>query len=235
MLKERNFKMLNTDDVKYIFKTWGILLSLEVIAHYVIPVFTSDTLVISLLAYGHNHILMLALCDVVVSYTMFKLKFKSGHYVSDPTYINDVRWTSLNLALFVATTDPYYLSLVQKAIQEWNDTGVSNMHLTNDKKKANVIVIPEHNSGSGDLATTIVGDGKGVIYSQIIIKINADYINPDYDYRSAQIVIEHELGHVLGLNHRKGYSIMDIGKDKAQKITKADADAVKQRYIKLFV
>lgn len=174
----------------------------------------------------------LVIADIVVAFTIFTLRKNQEVISTDPSiYLNHVQWTSMHLAVYAATENPYYLYLIKTAMDKWNNTGATSLFLTNDKTNANIIVNVLNNMSDDIAAQTINGNPKtGEIFNQIQIQINSKQIYQSMtEQYFALVTIEHEFGHALGLNHRTGRSVMN--NQELHEITKLDAQAISNRKI----
>lgn len=122
----------------------------------------------------------------------------------------------------------YMVQATKIAINDWNENTRSNFVYTPHNPHANVTIYTYDFSGNGDLGAT---EDKKHNHVNMYIDPEATFANDDY----LNIVIEHELGHAMNLNHSKQkHSIMYYNDqyNHCEYITDRDARLANKSYAK---
>ncbi|WP_373842844.1 matrixin family metalloprotease [Limosilactobacillus sp.] len=158
-----------------------------------------------------------------------------------PTPIENYRWPTRKLKIYMDTSDRPIQQAFKGAVQAWNRTGAVHIKWCRNESQADII------ARDGALSNTGAAPGVGYVSAQLG-STNTEY-NPDtnaliqarstldashLDYASRSFrteVAEHELGHALGLAHAPEYvhSVM-IPRNIRTGITHNDRKTLRQLY-----
>lgn len=133
--------------------------------------------------------------------------------------------------LAMSPSDPDY-ALALQGMQAWNQTGAFSFVQTNSLKQAQIAItngIWPNVSWAG--LTEMPNVPKGYLYGSII-RLN-DYYIALLDHQIGLDVVEHELGHAIGLNHddsQKSVMNSTIGPDHSSSIQPIDVAHVRALY-----
>lgn len=108
--------------------------------------------------------------------------------------------------------DPLYQT-AQEAINDWNATGAITFSLVNNKNQANIVIKttnqPDQSWGGQDVYfDEDAKTKKGILSERYHSTIN--YNTAHNEHGGEKIVLEHELGHAIGLDHNHEQSIMNV-------------------------
>lgn len=131
---------------------------------------------------------------------------------STPVPVLSARWPSQNVTIFMKTKNSMLQHDYQQAVNEWNNTHAVNIKWTNDEDKANIIAdeqdLAANDQQNGDEVVETLGQTTPE-YIPDLHQLTKAYIVIDpgkvsrYDKQHQVWVIDHELGHALGLRHAR--------------------------------
>lgn len=157
--------------------------------------------------------------------------------IADTTkpYLTNVDWSSLNIAVYADFKNQYYKDLLVKSLHAWNNAGVAAFYITDDCSQANIVVKLQKHIGASDIgqiaAQTVFCDkNSNVINKQLIVRIDTGVVSNDANPTTNLAVVEHEFGHVLGLNHRSNDDSSVMYPIPTHEISPVDVQAVKNLY-----
>ncbi|MDO4856284.1 MAG: M57 family metalloprotease [Limosilactobacillus gorillae] len=122
------------------------------------------------------------------------------------------RWVKNSTTIYIAIQNQTLKNALEDAISQWNNTGAFTFHITNDKDKATVIAstMDDSSNQAAGLTQMSLDETTGHFVSGKLYLNRAYLLNPTYGYSYQRIVntAEHELGHVIGLDHDSATSVM---------------------------
>lgn len=190
-----------------------------------------------LLIYGYqtNHYVERNLNNLISATQVKVTQLISPHAKTDQNSHKAGKWNQPQAKLYLELGNDELTQATKEAVANWNQTGVFHFTITTNRDQADVIVTTMQNSSNqaagltkmriNSLTHYFVG---GTMY------LNAAYLlNPMYQYSYQQVVntAEHELGHVIGLNHTNEISVMQP-RGSNFTIQPRDVNQVKQMYQK---
>ena len=143
------------------------------------------------------------------------------------------RWDTASATVYIDTQDETFRSAYQEAIRAWNQTGAFTFQIVNDKNQANIVATEMNNitvsaAGEAESKTNLLTKR----FTNVTVRLNRYYLlNSQYSYSYERIVntAEHELGHAIGLEHKKEKSVMQSA-GSFYGIQAVDVQAVKELY-----
>lgn len=129
-----------------------------------------------------------------------------------PVPVLSARWPSQNVTIFMKTKNPMLQNDYQQAVNEWNHTHAVNIKWTNDEDKANIIADEQNLAANDQQNGNEVVETLGQTTPEYIPDLHQltkahIVIDPGkvsrYDKQHQVWVIDHELGHALGLRHAR--------------------------------
>lgn len=169
-----------------------------------------------------------------------KLSDKSPNYVPDKIVYHSQPFMGENdqhvynhrkISVYDGTRDSSLRPAIDLALNNWNENGTIFFYLT-DNKNANVKLVKKSlpDRTEGMTQQWIDSSTNYVTYSLTQLDNNQmSQYAPDLTDKAK--VIEHELGHAVGLDHVKKYSIMRTGQNDFD-LTQDDFNRVKRLYEK---
>ena len=169
-----------------------------------------------------------------------KLSDKSPNYVPDKIVYHSQPFMGENdqhvynhrkISIYDGTHDSSLHPAIDLALNNWNENGIVLFYLT-DNKNADIKLVKKSlpDRTEGMTQQWIDSSNNYVAYS--LTQLDSDQMQryaPDVADKAK--VIEHELGHAVGLDHVKKYSIMRTGQNDFD-LTQDDFNRVKRLYEK---
>lgn len=164
---------------------------------------------------------------VLVSYLLINLGpilIKSYRY-NKPKLWARSKWNNNVFYVYANITQPRYRKLIAKAVRAWNTCSRIQMHTTSDINKAQIRIYGEYQEGAQWTAQTVNNNYK---YS-LPITLNYYYLDV-YSDKMVLSIIEHELGHSIGLGHALGRGSVMYPFAQEQGITGLDRATINKLY-----
>lgn len=143
------------------------------------------------------------------------------------------RWHQAKVTYVIQTKSPYYRTVYKKAIKAWNATGKFKFVAGSAKNHQVVLTTSASTSQrGGEVAgnTTSYSNRAGYYTSAKVKLLTKNLQNNHYTETQRSKVAEHELGHVIGLNHSTNNHSVMLSTNRYNGITTADKNAVHKRY-----
>lgn len=153
----------------------------------------------------------------------------------DYSYYTGMKWPSDTATIYIASTNQTLRSAYEDAIANWNNTGVFTFTMADDESSADIVASDASDSNSS--AAGLTETERNALTNQIThatITLNSYYLieNPYYGYTNDRIVntAEHELGHVIGLDHNDSEISVMQSAGSYYGIQQTDIDKVQALY-----
>lgn len=163
----------------------------------------------------------------LISYLLINLEpilIKSYKY-NKPELWARSKWNNNVFYVYTNITQPRYRKLIAKAVHAWNTCSHIQMYTTSDINKAQIRIYGECQEGTQWTAQTVNNNYK---YS-LPITLNYYYLDV-YSNQMVLSIIEHELGHSIGLGHSLGRASVMYPFTQEQGITNLDRATIDKLY-----
>lgn len=156
--------------------------------------------------------------------------------LSTTSSASKVTWGKRSVKVYL---DPkmsqYYRTVWLAALQAWNKTKAFHFIVVTKKSEAKVVLGTEASSSTSDAGITdkswLVYGNKSV-FTKATAKLNTYYLD-EYSYTRQLNTAEHELGHVIGLNHDNKHRSVMQSSGSYYSIQKRDVAKVNKLYANL--
>lgn len=163
----------------------------------------------------------------LVSYLLINLGpilIKSYKY-NKPELWARSKWNNNVFYVYTNITQPRYRKLIAKAVHAWNTCAHIQMYTTSDISKAQIRIYGEYQEGAEWTAQTVNNNYK----CSLPITLNYYYLDV-YSNQMVLSIIEHELGHSIGLGHSLGRGSVMYPFAQEQGITSLDRATINKLY-----
>ena len=162
-------------------------------------------------------------------------KQQTASRAEEDNALTDGRWPENSTTIYIDLSNPTLRAATTKAIDQWNQTRAFTFRPVQNKTDANIVVtaVDRQQNGAAGLTNTKTDATTGYLL-HADVQLNAGYLlNANYGYSPQRIVntAEHELGHVIGLQHTNATSVMQPA-GSFYPIQPTDVEAVKRLYQK---
>ncbi len=153
---------------------------------------------------------------------------------TDAQASNGARWSKNTATVYLEASDERFRTAYLRAIENWNQTGAFNFDLTDDKKRAQIILKQQNdaNTSAAGVTHTMINQLTNRLTSADVYLNSYYLLNAQYGYSQLRITntAEHELGHAIGLAHDdENVSVMQSA-GSYYSIQPKDIEAVKALY-----
>lgn len=163
----------------------------------------------------------------LVSYLLINLGpilIKSCRY-NKPELWARSKWNNNVFYVYTNIAQPRYRKLITKAVHAWNTCSHIQMYTTSDINKAQIRIYGEYRERAQWTAQTVNNNYK----CSLPITLNYYYLDV-YSNQMVLSIIEHELGHSIGLGHSLGRGSVMYPFAQEQGITNLDRATIDKLY-----
>ncbi|MGT2784845.1 M57 family metalloprotease [Streptococcus merionis] len=154
---------------------------------------------------------------------------------TDVVYTTEgARWETNQATVYIASSDPTFVTAYEQAIANWTSTGVFTFVQVSTAEEADIIATDyaaPDTPAAGVAESTVNPLTHRMV--NVTVKLNSYYLlNQAYGYSSERILhtAEHELGHAIGLGHQDTETSVMASAGSYHGIQPTDITAVQALY-----